>query len=85
LQKKVLVLPRVEQVLGEHFLAGKQPEPIGPSDGGPETIPAADGAVAPIGGLREVEVRLEPHGPAMAASLVGLHSVSHLMAETMSL
>jgi hypothetical protein len=53
---------------------------------GQKRFAAAYRAVATIRWLLEIEIRLEAHGSAMAASRVGLHhSVSHLMAATMSL
>jgi len=42
------------------------------SDGWPEAIPAADGAVAAVGVLREVKVRLEADRTAMAATFIRL-------------
>lgn len=45
-------------------------------DGWPEAIPPADGAIAAVGALREIKVRLKAHRATMAAARVGLQHVS---------
>src|SRR5689334_3035299 len=70
LAEEVLVLLRVEPVLGEHLPARQQAELLRPGHRGPEAVAAADRAIAAVGRLRQVEVGLEAHRAAVATALV---------------
>lgn len=72
----VRVAPRVEAVLGQCVFAGQQAEALRRHDGRPEPVAPADRAVAAVGGLGQVDVRLESHGTAMAAAGIGLQHVA---------
>lgn len=72
LAEEMLILPCIEQILGEHLCSGYQPKPVLRRHGRPEPIPAAYRAVAPVRTLREIQIRLEANRPAVAATFVCL-------------
>ena len=67
----VLVLRRVEQVLRERRLPGKETKPFGLCDRWPEACSPAYRTVAPIRTLREIEISLELHGTTVATPMIG--------------
>ena len=72
LAEEVVVLLGVEQILSQLGLSGQKPEPFGLRNSRPEARSAADGAVAPVGALREIELGFELHRTAVATPSVGL-------------
>src|SRR2546423_543115 len=74
LAEVVVVLPGVKHVAGQIRFACQQAKPLGLHHRRPEARSPADGAVAPVCGLREVDVSLELHRAAMATAMV---SVQH--------
>src|SRR5262245_26190771 len=72
LTKEVLILPRVEEVLGQLLFARQQAETVGLGNRDPEPVSSADRAVAPVRARRQVEIRFEPNCSAMATTGVGL-------------
>src|SRR5262245_26118384 len=70
--EEVLVLPRVEEVLGQLLFARQQAETVGLGNRDPEPVSSADRAVAPVRARRQVEIRFEPNCSAMATTGVGL-------------
>src|SRR3970040_345764 len=68
--EEVLILAGIEKVLGELLLTRNQPKALRPGDRDPEAVSPANGAVAPVGALRAVEIRLESHRAAVAAPLL---------------
>ena len=71
LAEVVLVLPCVEEVLRQVRFTRYEAKAFWPRHGGPEASPAADRAVAAIGTLREVKLRLELDRTAVATALIG--------------
>jgi hypothetical protein len=67
----MLILFCIEQVFSEHVLAGDEPKAIRARHGGPKAVPPADGAIAAIRGLAQIELGLEPDGAAVTTALVG--------------
>lgn len=67
-----MVFLRVEQILRQLRLARQQTESFRFRDGRPETIAPANGAIAAIGALCEIQIRLEGDGTAMTTALIGL-------------
>ena len=72
LAEVVLVLHGIEQVLDQLILSGEQAEATFSCHGGPEARPSADGAVAPIGVLSEIEISLEPDGATVTTAAICL-------------
>ena len=72
LAEVVLVLPCVEQVLSELALASGEAKAPFACHSWPEACLTADGTVAAIGTLREVEIGLELDCAAVATALVRL-------------
>jgi hypothetical protein len=73
----VLVLFRVEEVLGQLRFAGQQAKAALSGYRRPEARSPADAAVAAIGALREVKVRLELDGTTVTTAMVGFeHGVT---------
>jgi hypothetical protein len=70
LTEEVLVLPRIEEILGHIVLARQQSETVGLGNRYPEPVSPADGAVAPVGARRQVEISFEPYCSAVATPLV---------------
>jgi len=70
--KVVLILLGVKQILRELRLAGEKTEAFRLDYRWPEARSPADGAVATIRTLREIEVGLELHSPAVATAAIGL-------------
>ena len=66
LAEKMFVLHRIEQILLKLRFAFQQPECPGLHHGGPEAISRTDRAIATLGGLRQVDIRLESNQAAMA-------------------
>ena len=75
----VLVLAGVEEVLRQFQFARPQAKPAFARHRRPEAGASADAAVAAVGALREVEVRLEPDKAAVATAMVGLQHVVALL------
>ena len=75
LAEEMLVLSCIEPVLGQHAVACEEPEVLRFRYRRPEAVAPADGAIAAIRALREVEPRLKPHCAAVTASLIGLQHV----------
>jgi hypothetical protein len=72
LAKVVKVFSGVEPVLIQLRFARQQSEAIGTRNGRPKACSPADGAVAPVGALRQVDVRFELDGTTMATAVVCL-------------
>ena len=72
LTEEVLVLLRVEKVLDHLVLARQQAKALGLGNRYPEAVSAADGAIAPVGACRQIEISLEPNRSAVATPAVGL-------------
>ena len=75
--EEVQVLAGVEPVLRQLRLARQKAKVLGRCDRGPKSGSAADGAVAAIGALREIDVSLELNCSAMATAGVGLEHVEY--------
>lgn len=69
--EEVQVLAGVEPVLGEFRFSSQEAEVLRSGHRRPEPGAAADGAVAAIRTLSEVEIRLEPDCAAMTTAAVG--------------
>jgi len=67
----VEVLPGIEQILGQFRFTRQQAEAFGSRNCGPEACPPADGAVAAISALRQIQVGFECDGAAMTAAMIG--------------
>lgn len=78
LAEEVLVLARVEEILGHLAFARQQAKTFGPGDRRPEPGAATDGTLASVARLAQVEVRLEPDRAAVAAASIGLLHASAL-------
>jgi len=71
----------MEQVLGKVALSGQEAKASVSCNGWPEACPAADGAVAPIRTLREIEVGFERDGATVATAVVCIQHASVPMAK----
>jgi hypothetical protein len=69
--EEVLILLRVEQVLGELSFSRQESEAAFSGHCRPEAVAPANGTVATVCALFKVEIGLEPDCPAVAAALVG--------------
>jgi hypothetical protein len=78
LAKEVLVLPCIEEILRQVLFAGNKAKTVGLSNCSPKAISPADGAVAPVCALRQVEFGFEPYCSTVATSFIGLKHVGVL-------
>jgi len=71
----VVILRGVEYIPRKQVFAGQEPETIRLGNGGPEARPPANGTIAAVSALRQVEVCFERHRSAMTAARVSLQHV----------
>jgi hypothetical protein len=70
--EEMLILPRVEQVFGEHIGARYESKLTLLCHSRPEPVPPANGTITPVRSLGEIQLCLEADSSAVAAALVRL-------------